>query len=201
MQLQYYDKGVAQEVFDLLSKKLDKPMQVMISTEDEEVISFIQAAGFNCVRKCYEIEACVQDYIGKTTKEILPFAMIGNDTYEKCCEIMLDRYILTHKAINSWTGTKEDFFKILPKVVFYEMDNDRIKNCAFVEGNEIAYVCGVDRVAFVLFAQNLITEMFKQNEAIVFEVDDCDEYAMELKMLFTNQPENSLIHIFLINCN
>lgn len=191
LQLQYYDIGVAKKIFDLLSEKLDKPMQVMISSEEECVVSFIQAAGFVCRRKCYEIEAFDQDYIGRMTKERLPLAMIGNDAYEDCCEMMLNRYISTHKAINPWTGTKEDFFKRLPKTVFYEMDNDKIKSFAFVEENEIAYVCGVDRVAFLLFAKNLLTELFRQNETVVFEADDCDEYAMELKTLFTNQPEKS----------
>lgn len=191
LQLQYYDTGVAKEVFDLLSQKLDKPMQVMVSSEDEEVILFIQAAGFSCRRKCYEIEASIQDYIGKKTKESLSFAVLGHTIYEKCCEMMLDRYISTHKEINPWTGTKEDFFMMLPKAVFYEMDNDKIKNFAFVEDNEIAYVCSVDRFDFILFAQNLITGMFKQNEAIMFEADDCDEYAMELKSLFTNKSEES----------
>lgn len=191
LQLKYYDIGVAKEIFDLLSHKLDKPMQVMISSEDEEIISFIQTVGFSCRRKCYEIEVSVQDYIGKKTKGSLSFAVLGHPIYEKCCEIMLDRYISTHKEINPWTGTKEDFFMMLPKVVFYEMDNDRIKNLSFVEDNEIAYVCGADRVDFILFAQKLITEMFKQKEVIMFEADDCDEYAMELKNLFINQSEES----------
>ncbi len=191
LQLQNYDTEVAEEVFFLLSQRLDKPMQVMVSSKDEEIISFIQTAGFRCRRKCYEIEACVQDYIGKIAIETLSFAAIGHAIYEKCCEIMLDRYISTHKAINPWTGTKEDFFKMLPKMVFYEMEKNRIKNFAFVEDNEIAYVCGVDRAGFVLFAQNLITEIFKQNESIIFEADDCDEYAMELKNLFASQSDES----------
>lgn len=191
LQLQYYDTGVAKEVFDLLSQKLDKPMQVMISSDDEDIISFIQTVGFSCRRKCYEIEASVQDYIGKKTKKSLSHAMVGDAIYEKCCEIMFDRYILTHKEINPWTGIKEDFFMMLPKVVFYEMDNDRIKNIAFVEDNEIAYVYGEDRDEFAIFAQKLITEMFEQNETIMFEADDCDEYAMEIKRLFVNQSEES----------
>lgn len=149
-QLQYYDTEVAEEVFSLLSQRLDKPMQVMISSNDKETISFIQTAGFICRRKCYEIEVLSKDYIGKTTKEPLSFVMIGHAIYEKCCEIMFDRYSSTHKPINPWTGTKESFFKMLPKVVFYEMDNNSIKNLAFVEDNEITYVCGVDRADFAL---------------------------------------------------
>lgn len=191
LQLQQYDTGVAKELFDLISKKLDKPLQIMILSEEKDVISFIQKAGFNCKRKCYEVDASVQDYIGKKTKEMLSFALVGDALYERCCEIIFDRYISTHKGINPWTGTKEEFFTLLPKTVFYEMDNETIRNLAFVEDNEIAYVYGEDKNKFVSFMQKLIIEMFEQNETIVFEADDCDEYAMELKRLFRNQTEGS----------
>lgn len=191
LQLQQYDTGVAKELFDLISKKLDKPMQIMISSEEKDEISFIQWAGFTCKRKCYEVEASVQDYIGEKTKETLSFATEGDILYDRCCEIMFDRYISTHKGINPCTGTKEEFFTLLPKTVIYEMDNETISNLAFVEDNEIAYVYGEDKNKFVSFMQKLIIEMFEQNETIVFEADDCDEYAMELKTLFDNQSEES----------
>ena len=191
LQLQHYDTGVAKELFDLISKKLDKPMQIMISSEEKDEISFIQWAGFTCKRKCYEVEASVQDYIGVKTKEMLSFALVGDALYERCCEIIFDRYISTHKGINPWSGTKEEFFTLLPKTVFYEMDNETIRILAFVEDNEIAYVYGEDRDEFRIFAQKLITEIFRQNETIVFEADDCDEYAMELKTLFDNQSEET----------
>ena len=175
----------------MISKKLDKPLQIMISSEEKDVISFIQKAGFNCKRKCYEVDASVQDYIGKKTKETMSFAIDGDTLYDRCCEIMFDRYIVTHKGINPWTGTKEEFFTLLPKTVFYEMDNETIRNLAFVEDNEIAYVYGEDKNKFVSFMHKLIIEMFEQNETIVFEADDCDEYAMELETLFDNQSEES----------
>ena len=190
-QLQQYDTGVAKELFDLVSKKLDKPLQIMISSEEKDVISFIQKAGFNCKRKCYEVDASVQDYIGIKTKETLSFTSVGDALYKCCCEIIFDRYISTHKGINPWTGTKEEFFTLLPKTVFYEMDNETIRNLAFIEDNEIAYVYGEDKNKFVSFMQKLIIEKFEQNETIVFEADDCDEYAMELKTLFDNQSEES----------
>lgn len=191
LQLQHYYIGEAKELFALISKKLDKPMQIMISSEEKEVISFIQYAGFTCKRKCYVIEATVQDYIGEKTKETLSFATDVDTLYDRCCEIMFDRYISTHKGINPWTGTKEEFFKMLPKMVYCEMDNDRIRTLAFVEDNEIAYVYGVEKNEFAIFIQKLIIEMFQQNDTIVFEADDCDEYAMELKKLFINQSKES----------
>ena len=46
-------------------------MQIMLSTEDKDVISFIKMAGFSCKRRCYEIEVSVRDYIGEKTKESL----------------------------------------------------------------------------------------------------------------------------------
>ena len=191
LQLQQYDTGTAKELFDLISQKLDKPLQIMVSSEEKDVISFIQEAGFNCKRKCYEVEATIQDYIGNKSKETLSFASVGDALYENCCEIIFDRYISTHKGINPWTGTKEEFFTLLPKTAFYEMDDDTIRNLVFVEDNEIAYVYGEDINIFVAFMQKLIIEMFEQNEMILFEADDCDEYAMELKKLFINQSKES----------
>lgn len=191
LQLKNYDIGIAKELFDLISLKLDKPMQIMLSSIEKEVVSFIQTAGFCCKRKCYEIEASTEEYIGEKIAESLSCAMVGDIVYGECSEIMFDRYISTHKRINPWTGKKADFFMMLPKVVFYEMVNDRIKNFAFVEDNEIAYVYGTDKIEFITFVQSLITEIFAQNETILFEADDCDEYALELSKLFVNQSEES----------
>lgn len=191
LQLQYHDLEVSAVIFNQLRQKLDKPMQVMISSKDRGVVSFVKAAGFCCKRKCYEIEASEGDYIGKKIEEPLLSSTVGQVIYAKCCEIMLDRYILTHKGINPWTGSKENFFMMLPKDVFYEVENEKIRNIAFIEDNEIAYVYGVDREGFETFSQKLITILLKQYENIMFEADDCDEYAMGLKKLFVNQSEES----------
>ena len=133
----------------------------------------------------------IHNFIGNKTKETLSFVKVGDALYDRCCEIMLDKYIATHKGINPWTGEKEEFFTLLPKTVFYEMDDETIRNLAFVEDNEIAYVYGEDKNKFVSFIQKLIIEMFEQNDTIVFEADDCDEYSMELKKLFINQSKES----------
>lgn len=189
--LQQYDIGVAKEIFALISSRLDKPLQVMLESTEKEMISFIQETGFCCKRKCYECEVLKQDYIGERRTETISYATKGNSAYEACCEIMLDRYIATHKGISPWTGIKEDFFALLPQVVFYELDDHVFRNFAFVEDNEIAYVYGTDRIAFINFAQRLITELFEHNEMLMFEADDCDEYALELRKLFANQTEES----------
>lgn len=191
LHLHKYDIGIAKEIFASVSSRLDKPLQMMLESTEKESVSFIQEAGFCCKRKCYETEALKQDYVGEMTAESLSRATKGNSVYEACCDIMLDRYIVTHNRISPWTGTKTSFFMLLPQIVFYEQDGDKIKNFAFVEDNEIAYVYGTDRISFNNFAQRLITELFKENETILFEADDCDEYALELRKLFANQAEES----------
>lgn len=191
LQLQSYDTEAAREIFDLISQKLKKPLQVMLSSAETEIISFLRAAGFRRKRKCFEVEASAQDYAGALLNRALSCAGAGHPIYEKCCHLMLERYIATHKDISPWTGTEEDFFAGLPKCVFYEGNREEIRSFAFVEENEIAYVFGSDAQEFQVFSQALVTQLFAQNSTLVFEADDCDEYATILKDLFINQGDQS----------
>ena len=178
-------------VFEKLKTKVDKPLQVMISSEERKTVSFFEEAGFVCKRKCYEIEAQKKDYIGGEKDDNLFVAQKGESIYEKCCDMMLDRYILTHNAISPWTGTEKDFYSNLPDMVICDLQDGGVDDFAFVEENEIAYVCGNDVKNFHIFAETLLTKMFRKYETITFEADDCDEYAMVLKSLFINQPDES----------
>ena len=191
LQLQQYDAQISNCIFDKISQRLNKPMQIMISSDESEVTEFISQAGFVCKRKCYEIEAVVQDYIGEMINGPLAIALDNEVVYQICRKMMLKRYISTHKIINPWTGTETEFYEALPKIVYYEVEDRQVINMAFVEGNEIAYFCGIDVDKSTIFAQNLVTELFDKYENIVFEADDCDEYAMKLKSLFANQSEIS----------
>ena len=189
--LQQYDVKMAKDIINILRQKLNKPFQVMACSNEQELISFICSAGFLCKRKCYEVEAFSGQYVGKRINYPLSVALDGSLIYEKCCQIMLERYISTHEAISPWTGLPEAFFEVLPRTVFYELDGQRIKNLAFVEENEIAYVSGVDEKEFTSFAQGLVSRVLEQFDSVVFEADDCDRYAMKLKNLFDSQAENS----------
>ena len=181
----------AKELFKEIAFKLKKPLQVMLSSAEKEKVAFLESAGFVCKRKCYETEAEKQDYIGQICEREIQYAYAGQDIYQQCCELMLDRYCLLHKAINPWTGSREDFFKELPDCVVYTCIGGEVSCFAFIEDAEIAYVYGRNISEFQLFAQALVTELFKKNEEITFESDDCDEMAMELKQLFKNQSEES----------
>ena len=181
----------AKKIFEEFAQSLDKPLQVMISSEEVENIEILKVAGFTCKRKCYEVEAGIQDYVGDKVEGKLLYSFAGEESYEQCRELMLDRYILTHRNINPWTETKEEFFSELPECVVCFCMDGKLASFAFVEDDEIAYVWGNNVNVFRKFAQVLVIEMFRKYEVITFEADDCDEIAMELKGKFINQSEES----------
>lgn len=181
----------AKDIFQEFAKELDKPLQIMLSSEETEKIAILKAAGFTCKRKCYEVEVKSHDYIGGNGECKVQWSRVGEVMYEQCCERMLERYISTHRAINPWSGSKEDFYAELPESVVYFCMDGKPTSFAFVKEEEIAYVCGENAQEFRAFAKALIAEMFDKYESIMFEADDCDEFAMELKSMFTNQDEES----------
>ena len=181
----------AKMVFEEIAQNLNKPLQIMISSEEVEKIEILKAADFICKRKCYEVEAERQDYIGANVECEILYSSAGEEMYEQCCELMLNRYILAHRNVNPWTGTKEEFFSELPECVAYSCMDGKIVSFALVEEDEIAYVYGENVQVFHKFAQALVTDLFQKYEVITFEADDCDEIAMELKNMFINQSEES----------
>lgn len=181
----------AKELFDEFAKDLDRPLQIMLSSEEIEKIKILKAAGFVCKRKCYEVEAEEQDYIAGKGEGEVQYFYVGGAVYEQCCGRMLNRYISTHKDINPWSGSKEDFLAKLPECVACFCADGNLTSFAFIEEEEIAYLYGENLQEFRAFAKVLIAEMFGKYEAITFEADDCDELAMELKSMFANQDEES----------
>lgn len=181
----------AKDIFQEFAKDLDKPLQIMLSSKETEKIAILKAAGFTCKRKCYEVEAKVHDYVGGNGEGEVQWSRAGEVVYEQCCERIFERYILTHSAINPWSGREEDFCAELPESVAYFYMDEKPTSFAFVEEEEIAYVCGESVQEFRAFAKALIAEMFDKYESITFEADDCDEFAMELKSMFANQDEES----------
>ena len=185
------DLRFAKRIFEEVARKLGRPLQVMLYSEEVNKIALLDAAGFQCKRKCYEVEAQRQDYVGENSKCEILYSCKDEELYKKCCELMLNRYIVTHKDINPWTGSREECFAELPDCVACFCENGKLLCFAFVEDEEIAYVYGENVEEFCRFSQALIPEMFRKYENITFEADDCDEVAMELKGLFANQSEES----------
>lgn len=181
-----FDYTIADQLFQSLQTALDgNPLQVLLSSAEQERIHFLTAAGFVCKRKCYEFEVTKQDYLGQTGTTNLDIARKGTAPYQIACQQIFDHYQIVHQNINPWTASQEDFEKGLPDLVYTDSEN-----CAFIENNEIAYVCGKDEQSFGSFIQAVICQLFEQYEQISFEADDCDSIAMRLanQFQFSDKP-------------
>lgn len=191
VRLEYLERSVSAELFDALAQLVKRPMQVMVDSGNVELAGFLIAGGFSCRRKCYEVEAGVKDYTGQKIHFPLVHTHRGEPDYERCCGLMYDCYVANHEMVNPWTADFETFCRDMPAEAVCEKSGSEILNLAFVEENEIAYVCGCDGQEFARFASGLVTWLFERYETVCFESDDCDWAAMELKAMFANQAETS----------
>ena len=190
----YLDKlntSISAELFCELGKIVGRPLQIMVSSRNTTMIEFLLAGGFQCKRKCYEVEATLVDYVGGQSEIPLAHCFTGEADYETACKLMYNHYIDTHKAINPWTADYKTFCENMPAEVIYAKHNDKPIAIAFIEGNEIAYVCGTDKQIFADFAQCLTAFMLAKHGTICFECDDCDWAAMMLKSMFNDLDETS----------
>ena len=178
-----YDIGT--KSLNEMSSYFNKPIQVMVFSNQKEEIARLKKLGFERKRVCTEVEVSKNDFYDydKSADFNLIIAHKGSKEFELCADIMLKRYVDTHRDINAWTGDEKDFFSILPEKVIYEKNGDKIENLAFIEDEEIAYVCGKDAESFRRFSRELLWHLFEKYENIFFEADDNDEFAMELKKL------------------
>ena len=149
----------------------------MVDSDDDALVDFLLAGGFVCKRKCYEVEAFADDYIGDLSDTQLFRCSVGKPDYDDCCSLMYRYYAA--------------FCSVLPDNVVYGRCGNQIAALAFVEDNEIAYVSGTEKKYFFHFAKSLISSILTQYESIFFEADDCDWAAMMLRSLFENQDDTS----------
>ncbi len=185
------DESISEELFGKLKELEGCPLQVMVDSSDVAMVEFLNAGGFLRKRKCYEVDAAVEDYIGGAGDIQLCACMHGEQEYEECCHRMYRYYIETHKAVNPLTADLAEFCTGLPSKVIYAKNDGYIASLAFVENNEIAYVCGTDKDHFLRFAKALSFSMLTEYECIFFEADDCDWAAMILRSQFINQEDSS----------
>lgn len=190
-ELNCFDPQLSKELFAKLKEIVHCPLQVMAESDDIPLTAFLTADGFICKRKCYEVEAGLSDYIGSIKNTPPCRTIAGESEYEQACRQMFEHYVATHETINPWTNDYEFFRKELPETAHYAENASEIIACAFVEDNEIAYVCGKDKNHFKDFSQCLLSHMLSQYETVCFESDDCDWAAMTLRSLFKNLNESS----------
>lgn len=192
LNLEQYDPAIARELFELLSGELACPLQAMLHSRDEEKCAFLISGGFERKRRCYEMEVTAEE-LKTSVKEEVPLTEIlpGDTDYRICCELLYNSYAKTHEAVSPLTASREQFYSTLPDTVLITKEKDEIIHFAFVEESEIAYVGTVRQSDFHGFAQTLLSRMLTRYDSIIFECDDCDPSAMELKAFFHASDEDS----------
>ncbi len=179
LQLKSYDKQYA-NIFNHIAEIEKRPLQIMLDSSEEEIISFIESAGFKCMRRCYELNLKKEDLIQRAYQDInVYYGDRNNNFYIKYAKIIYEHYQNTHKDINALTASFEEFLENLPDIMFYYNEN----NVIFVEENEIAYTYLNDE-DFTSFAYKVVNRLFEKNKNIVMECDDVDSSAMKILSLF-----------------
>ena len=180
-------------VFEELIEKHHKPLQVMVPSDAEQLIGILEQSGFRLRRKCYEMDVCPADLIGRHSVDFteLSEAWRGTPDWAECAEMMYAYYAETHAPINPLTAARAQFDEVLPDTVLYMTTDGRIDSAAFIEDNEICYLFSNTRDNFCYFADLLLSCMFSRFDRIVFEADDADWAAARLKEMFFVLPGTS----------
>lgn len=193
--LEQYDPVIAKELFSLLHKELEQPLQVMLYSTPE-MYNFLAAGGFVRRRRCYELEVASSDLAASLTPTVeLRTVQKGSALYNTCCDLLYAYYSATHEAVSPLTVTQEVFCTNLPETVACCVEGGKPVHYAFIEfdevGYEIAYVGSADLSSFSGFAQTLIHELFQKCDSLTAECDDTDPAAMQLMRLFTISCDKS----------
>lgn len=180
-------------MFEELIEKHREPLQIMVSSDAEQLIGILEQSGFQLKRKCYEMDVCIANLAMPRVTDftVLSEARRGSLVYAEIAEMMYAYYADTHVAINPLTATLEEFDEMLPNIVLYSKTSNKVDSAAFIDDNEIAYVFSYTKEHFFHFAGCLLAYMFSKFDRIVFESDDSDWCATMLKEMFSVSPELS----------
>ena len=172
--------------FAELFEKHGLPLQVMVFSDAKRTISLLQRSGFELKRRCYELQVSSSDLLVHVSKGIPPLSFTKKDSsaYFACAELLYHYYQDTHAAVNPLTASLPEFMEALPDEVLYDDPSDRPTSAAFIEGNEIAYLCSHDRTGFPAFARSMLADLFDRYAQIAFEADDTDWAVTTVKDMF-----------------
>lgn len=188
---------LSRELFQRIHALLERPLQILLHAEAADISAFLEAGGFQRVRRTYCLEvwpACIRFPLSETV-ELLEISQ-DSPAYIQCAKLLYQQYADKHAAVNPLTADFPTFCKVLPETVLFQAENGRILHFAFVEENEIAYVGSTAPAGFPEFAATLVARLFRENEDLYFEADDCDPEAMALKALFSDS-ETSIFDTYI----
>lgn len=181
-----HEKIIDPSILQSIADEQKCPLQAMIASSETQKANFLKAQGFKNVRACHELEDEKDDLLViESFQEMRTLkANRGDADYLSCCEMLFEYYQVTHESINPLTSPFEEFIELIPDEVLYAKNHHEIQHAAFVEGDEIAYVCSIDEQTFARFAFTVVNMLFEVYPSIIFEADNTDWVAMTLKNLF-----------------
>lgn len=175
------------DIFQSISKRERKPLQVMCSSKKELTEKFLELNQFQKVRECYEMEISRENLMSYKTafQEEILILNKGNEDYFECCKMLFYYYSETHEAINPLSLSLEEFSEDLPKKAYSVKKEGKILHAIFVEEAEIAYVVTDEPETFKEFAFLVVETLFEKYPKLYFEADSTDKTALLLKSLFS----------------
>ena len=167
----------------------ERPIQIWVYSNQNNLIDFLKKAGFILKRKCYEVEVTRKDLKKplEPTKGKGKFTKKGEKPYEKAAALVFEYYKKTHEPISPLTVGLEKFKEILPEKVFYYEKEGQVLMAAFLENEEIAYLAGFENNLAEDFINDLLIYLFQYYEEIFFEADNTDPLATRLKNKFQSK--------------
>ena len=163
-----------------------RPLEAVVSNEDQELCALLSACGFSLRRRCFEMRVTESDLKTELAVPDLRIERAGNKAEHAACSALLfGHYRRTHEAINPLTASFEEFCGQLPREAYFVRSSERVSCAAFIEDNELAYVCFEDGEDAPRFLRAVVGMLFSRFREVVFEADDTDPAAMELMALFS----------------
>ena len=164
----------------------DRPIQIGVYSNQNNLIDFLKKAGFILKRKCYEVEVTREDLKNSlgTPRLETKLTSKGELAYEKAAALVFEYYKKTHEPVSPLTVGLEKFKEILPEKVFYYEKEGQVLMAAFLEDEEIAYLAGFENNLAEDFINDLLIYLFQYYEEIFFEADTTDPLATRLRDKF-----------------
>lgn len=174
---------------DLEELAKERPIQIGVYSNQNNLIDFLKKAGFTLKRKCYEVEVTKVDLKNPlgTPRLETKLTSKGEKPYEKASELIFKYYQKTHEDVSPLTVGLEKFKENLPEDAFYYEKEGQVLMAAFLENEEIAYLAGFEEKLADEFINDLLIYLFEHYEEIFFEADNTDPLATRLKNKFQSK--------------
>lgn len=175
----------AKILFAFMKDYFKSPLQCMLPSGDKRV-PILKRGGFKLARRCFDREFTKADLKSKITgkKENIAEYVPTNKEYNDVCKFLYETYAKNHERINPLTAGLDAFCADLPQTVYCAKNG-----FAFIEENEICYVGGSGDLKN--FFASVLDKIFSEYQSVVFEADDVDKAAMQLKDMFNDNCGDS----------